>query len=87
VAAKRYILLRAIVTVRSNGPIIASPNRCVELRGPFFGRVRASQEPDVGRQLLQAVQRVVENVDLTQLGMGQNARDCQPGIIPKTRMT
>jgi len=46
-----------MTTVRPNGPIIASPNRGVELRGPFSGRLRVAQEPDVWQQLRQPVGR------------------------------
>jgi hypothetical protein len=46
---------RFSVIVGPNGTIIASPHRHVQLRGPFFGRPRVGQEPDVGQQLRQTL--------------------------------
>jgi hypothetical protein len=48
---------KALRNRRTNGAIIALLNRCVELRGPFPGRLPASKRPEVWQQSRQPVGR------------------------------
>jgi hypothetical protein len=72
------------VTVRPTDTIVARPQGEFNLRGPFPGRVRVGQEPDVGQQLSQPVGRsggeqpknvgqVAERIKATSLATGRHA--------------